>query len=261
MRIAAYQFSSGSSIEENMVHIRSGAAQAAAAGAQMVCFHECALCGYPPVETLTENIAQDEINAALQEISALAAQYHMYILVGTVTVEDGRRYNSAVVYGPDGNRTARYDKRALWGWDCENFTHGARSGVFEADGVRMGVRICFDVRFPELFRELYSAGCELCVVLFSDTAENPDTERYAVMKGHLVTRAAENVMTILSVNSTSRSQTAPTAVFDRGGRTLTEAVCGKEQLIFFDYESQGDDFGTLGRRTNIDRLLSQKSNE
>jgi len=246
-------------VENNLRHIRLGVENAAKAGAHLVCFHECALCGYPPIEVRARDIDGETIADALEEISALAAKHRIHILLGTVLIEDERRYNSAVVYAPDGRLIARYDKKALWGWDCENFEKGIRSGVFEIDGVRAGVRICFDVRFPELFRELYRNHTDLCVVLFSDTAEQPDAERYAIIKGHLVTRAAENVMTVLSVNSISRFQTAPTAVIDHNGRTVSEACPDREDMIVYDFTPPAEDFGMKGRRSNSDELLKNEN--
>lgn len=259
MRIAACQFASGGNVEENLRYIRRGAEKAARAGAQLVCFHECALCGYPPVEADAADIDDSRIAAALEEIAALAEAHRIHILLGTVLTDGGRRYNSALVYSPQGKLTARYDKRALWGWDCENFTAGTGSGVFEICGVRMGVRICFDVRFPELFREVYREGTQLCVVLFSDTAAQPDAERYDIIKGHLVTRAAENVMTVISVNSVSRFQTAPTAVIDHNGRTAAQACRDGEDMIVYDFDPPAEDFGMRGRRVNSDALIKNEN--
>lgn len=259
MRIAAFQFASSGSVEDNLRHICRGVENAAQVGAHLVCFHECALCGYPPIEVRTEDIDEEAIAAAMEEVSALAVKHCIHILLGTVLTEGEKRYNSAVMYAPDGHLTARYDKKALWGWDCDNFEKGSRSGTFETDGVRIGVRICFDVRFPELFRELYRERIDLCVVLFSDTAERPDPERYAIIKGHLVTRAAENVMTVLSVNSFSRFQTAPTAVIDHNGRTVAEACPDREDMVVFDFTPPAEDFGMKGRRTNSDALLKNET--
>lgn len=83
--------------------------------------------------------------------------------------------------------------------------------------MRMGFRICFDMRFPEPFRALYVQGTDLCVVAFSDSAEQPDPARYDQICAHLMTRAVENVMTVASVNTLSRQQTAPNAVIDPSG--------------------------------------------
>lgn len=61
-----------------------------------------------------------------------------------------------------------YHKRALWGWDKDNFSIGDRDGVFEINGLKVGIRICFEVRFPEFFRELYREQTDLNIILFYD---------------------------------------------------------------------------------------------
>ena len=156
---------------------------------------------------------------------------------------------------PEGNLLGCYDKQALWGWDCDHFSRGAQPGVFDIGGVRVGFRICFDVRFPEPFRQLYRTGADLCIVCFSDTAEQPDRERYGLISAHLRTRAVENVMPILSVNSLSRCQTAPVCVIDPGGTVLLEAPTGARQLLVWDFSPAADNFGSRGRRVNSDLFL------
>ena len=53
-----------------------------------------------------------------------------------------------------------YDKRALWGWDNDNFAKGNSDGIVEIDGVVFGIRICFEIRFPEFFREFYKRNTD-----------------------------------------------------------------------------------------------------
>ena len=215
--------------------------------ARLVCFQECALTGYPPVETQMENIPEERCAAGIRAVSALAREWGVCILLGTVLYDGGRRYNSALVFDENGEEICRYDKRALWGWDAENFTPGERDGVFVLDGLSIGIRICFDVRFPELFRTLFDGGTQLCVMPFCDTAMQYP-ERRRVLTGHLRTRASENVMQILSVNSLSRCLAVPTAWFDRNGRIVKQT--DRERLLLCDVTVPEEDFGMRGRRVN-----------
>ena len=150
-----------------------------------------------------------------------------------------------------------YDKRTLWGWDTElsGFTRGNSDGIFTIDSIKIGFRICFEVRFPEYFRELYKSGAELCFVSFNDVSAAPNPERFALIRAHLQTRAVENIMMVISVNSTSKLQTAPTAIIDPNGKTLLEAPRDKAYLMVHDYTAPAPDFGTEGRRANNDILL------
>ena len=247
MKIACYPFAAGANMEENLRHIRLGVKTAAEHGARLVCFQECALTGYPPVETQIENITEEHCAAGIRAVSALAREYGICILIGTVLYEVGRRYNSALVFDGNGNEICRYDKRALWGWDAEHFTPGERDGVFTLDGMKIGIRICFDVRFPELFRSLFDAGTTLCIMPFCDTAAQYP-ERRRIITGHLRTRAAENVMQVLSVNSLSRPPAVPTAWFDQNGKIVKQT--NKERLLLCDVTVPQEDFGMQGRRVN-----------
>ena len=155
MRIGLYQFASSSRISDNMIHICRAVNGAAAQSVRLLVFHECALCGYPPLETAVNEIHAEEVEEALRQIEDLARQNRMFIAVGTVRFDGEKRWNTMAVIGEDGKLAGFYDKKALWGWDEDHFVRGDRPGVFEVDHIKIGFRICFDVRFPELFRELY----------------------------------------------------------------------------------------------------------
>ena len=256
MRIAVYPFASTGSIPDNLRAIRTGIELAAAQNVRLLAFHECALCGYPPIESDICTIAPAEIDRALLEISALARQYRMYIAVGTVRFEGKKRFNSMVIFNDCGNFVGCYDKSALWGWDTDHFLPGEQLGIFKIDGIKVGFRICFDVRFPECFRSLYREKTDLCIVAFSDTCETPDPERYKIIQSHLRTRAVENVMTIVSVNRLSRYSGAPTAVFTPDGRILAEAPTDSSSLLAWDFQIPEITFGRKGRIVNSNRFLT-----
>ena len=250
MRIGLYQFASSSRISDNMAHICRAVKGAAAQSVRLLVFHECALCGYPPLETAVNDIHAEEVEEALRQIEDLARQNRMFIAVGTVRFDGEKRRNAMAVIGEEGKLAGFYDKKALWGWDEDHFVRGDRPGVFEVDHIKIGFRICFDVRFSELFRELYQERAELCFVSFSDTSKEPDLVRRNIITSHLITRAVENVMTVASINTTSGWQTAPTAVFDCNGRIVKEAENGREGLLIYDYATPEIDFGMRGRIVN-----------
>jgi NAD+ synthase (glutamine-hydrolysing) len=84
MKIACYPFAAGADMEENLLHIRLGVKTAAEHRARLVCFQECALTGYPPVETAIESVTEEKCAAGLQAVSALAREWGICILIGTV---------------------------------------------------------------------------------------------------------------------------------------------------------------------------------
>ena len=140
MRIGLYPFPSSGDMSANLAHIRTGAALAAEQSVELLVFHECALCGYPPLETSMEAVTPEQVSAGLKQVATLAKDHAMHIAVGTVRFQRGTRYNSVMVFGPEGNLLGCYDKQALWGWDCDHFSRGAQPGVFDIGGVRVGFR-------------------------------------------------------------------------------------------------------------------------
>lgn len=261
MRIGAYQFAGSCDIERNFEKMRGAIIRAAEQGVRLLAFPECALTGYLMDETAK---AQD-IDFALAEdcmekLRALSAQYSMYLAAGSATKRADGIFNSLLMLSPGGEALPPYDKRALWGWDLDNFTEGANSGgVYEIDGLRIGLRLCFEVRFPEYFRELYQAGADLCVVSFCDVTDEDSPERYALIKAHLRTRAVENVMTLLSVNDIYPFQAVPTAVFDIDGNVVSELERNKEGLLVYDFTVPEKQFGARGRAFVSDRLVRNRS--
>lgn len=114
--------------------------------------------------------------------------------------------------------------------------------------MKVGIRICFEVRFPEFFRELYQAHTDLNIILFYDVSDDNDVERYELIKSHIQTRAVENITYTLSVNSIYPYQTAPTALYDRSGYPLIELIRNEEKLLVYNLEIKQPDFGEQGRK-------------
>lgn len=247
MKIGVFQFAGSGDINANCQSIVRGMQLAADAGVRLLVFQECALCGYPPIETDIEAIDYAVLETCLNKIKAQAKALGLYIALGAIYKEADKRYNSILLLSPEGAVTGRYDKRALWGWDIENFQKDAALGIFEIEGVKVGFRICFEVRFPEYFRELFLQQCDLCFVSFCDVSDTPSQERYDTIKAHLITRAVENAFPIVSVNSCSHCQTAPTAVFDENGGVIKEAPPNEECLLVYEFEKPMLGYGARGR--------------
>jgi len=259
MRIGVFQFSASDNLSQNHTKIINAIEQAAKKKVRLLVFQECATCGYPPVERQNvESIDFKALQNNIDEIATLAIKHDMYIAIGTVIRQDGRFFNSIQLINPKGKTLGIYNKRALWGWDTamlSNFERGRNKGIFLVDGIKVGFRICFEVRFPEYFRELYKEDVKLCFVSFNDVSDQSNPDRLALIKAHLQTRAAENIMSVVSVNSVSKFQTAPTAVINHNGIVVLEAPKDKEYLMIYDFEEPEYDFGAEGRKVNSDILI------
>ena len=254
MRIAAYQFAVSGDIRENFKEIEKAIYLAKRENVRLIIFPECSLTGYPPRDMTNSSCVDFElVQIMCEKLQSIADENDISFIIGTIFKEK-EIYNRAILFRPD-RQIMFYDKRALWGWDRENFAKGSHDGIFEMEGIRFGIRICFEIRFPELFRELYRRKTDINLVLFYDVADTDDKERYDLIRGHLRTRAAENVTTTISVNAISPFQTAPTMVLGKSGQCIKERARNKPGLLIYDFEKTENDLGEKGRRAISDELL------
>ena len=93
-------------------------------------------------------------------------------------------------------------------------------------------------------------------MLFFDENDNVDLDRYSMIKGHIQTRAVENVCPILTRNTCSVFQTAPTGFFDRSGKMLAVMEKEKEGLLVCEFEYNPLTFGEEGRKLISDSLMN-----
>ena len=255
MKIGAYQFPVTGNITENLSRILAAVDQAAREGIELLIFPECAVTGYPPLEIPSSSSVDEALaEEAHRQLRDAAVRHHIFLLAGTIVRRNASFYNAALFFAPDGSIT-EYDKRALWGWDRESFEPGSLDGIVQAGSLRLGIRICFEVRFPEYFRELYRARTDLDIILFHDVSDHADPERYDLIRGHIRTRAVENACPVLTVNAAGPFQSAPTLFSDASGRVLSETDPGREILLVYNFEKKEPDFGELGRRTISDSLV------
>ena len=131
-------------------------------------------------------------------MSATAAQYKIGLLGGIVsTGSDGLGRNQAVLFGPDGRETARYTKLHPFSFGTETAYYGRGSEVvlFEWRGITVAPFICYDLRFPEVFRHAARRGAELFCVLANWPSARADHWRTL-----LKARAIENQAYVMGVN-------------------------------------------------------------
>jgi deaminated glutathione amidase len=163
--IAAVQMVSGTAVEENLARARHWVAEAARQGAKLVALPEYfCLMGRQDEDKLA--IAEHFGDGPLQRfLAALAQQHGITLIGGTVPLWSavaGKVHNSCLVFDPQGSLLARYDKLHLFGFDNgrERYDEGRvqQAGVaptaFDWQGQRVALSVCYDLRFPELYRQL-----------------------------------------------------------------------------------------------------------
>jgi nitrilase len=179
MKLAAVQMVSAPDVARNLAAAARLVAEAAAAGARLVALPEyfCFM-GHRDTDKLAH--AEAPGRGPVQSfLAATAREHRVWLVGGTLPIQappaaDGspRVFNSCFVHGPDGRVAARYDKRHLFGFrqgdeaydEARTIAPGGAPVAFEADGHRVGLSVCYDLRFPELYRALCTPPCALLCV-------------------------------------------------------------------------------------------------
>lgn len=256
MKIAGFQFKISQDVYSNYEKIKSAAIEASSKDTRLLVTQECALTGYPPIEIESINdIDFEVVSDCTKKLERLSKKLNLYIALGTIRTVGDNYLNSMILISPN-NDLKFYDKRALWGYDQKNFIspQSKNTGIWNIDGIKVGIRICFEVRFPEYFRELYKENVDIIILSFCDISDSDNPGRMNIIKSHLVTRAIENCTTLFSVNGITKYQTAPTYVINPDGYVLKEAPINKEFLMIYDFKNSESNFGRDGRKFYNDLL-------
>ncbi len=212
VRVAAVQMVSTPRVDDNLRTAEALIAQAAAAGARLVALPEYfCLMGHTDEAKVSAREADGQ--GPIQEFLATQARRHaLWLVGGTVPLaaaQPDRVKNSVLVYGPDGARAARYDKIHLFAFsrgdenydEARTIAPGERVTSFEfappqGPRLKVGLSVCYDLRFPELYRALASDGKapDLILVPSAFTA----TTGRAHWETLLRARAIENLCFVLA---------------------------------------------------------------
>ena len=206
LSIATCQFPVSDNIEENAGWIIKQMEEAHAQGATLAHFPECALSGYPGVDMLTmENFQWNQLDGYTDSIAALAQQLDMWVLLGSIheLSDTLKPLNSLYVINPSGKIIDRYDKRFCTKGDLKFFSAGNHFVVFNINGIRCGLLICFDVRFPELYREYKKLDVDLLFQSFYNARQKPGGIHPKIMPVTAQTRAATNHFYMSLTNSSA----------------------------------------------------------
>lgn len=257
MKIAALQMVSTPDVDRNLAAAARLAAEAAAAGARLIALPEYfCLMGRNDRDKLgvAETLDDGPIQAAL---SAIARDHQVWVIGGTLplrTADPERVRNSTLVYTPDGSRITRYDKMHLFAFDNgrERYDEGrvleagADAVAFDAEGWRIGLSVCYDLRFPELYRALMRPACDLIVVPAAFTYPTGEAHWELLLRA----RAVENQCYVMAP--------AQGGVHENGRRTWghTLIVDPWGQLLGCRDEGEGVVMGELSR-ARLDEVRTQ----
>jgi predicted amidohydrolase len=205
LRLATCQFPVSADIGENAEWIRRQIREAHAQGADLVHFSECALSGYAGVDHPTlDDFDWTRLRSETESIVALAGQLKVWVVLGsTHRLSEGHRpHNCLYVIHPDGRIVDRYDKRFCTGGDLKHYSPGDHFVTFDAGGVRCGLLICYDIRFPELYRAYCQREVRLMLHSFYNARQKEGSIHPKIMPPTAQAYAGTNNM-FVSINNSS----------------------------------------------------------
>ena len=184
MKAALLQLSVTDDPAENLPVTLSMLREAVANGAGFVLTPEVTNCLSSDRTHQTAVLRHEENDPTLAALRAEAAERKIWLLIGSLALltrdADGRFANRSFLIGPDGGIVARYDKIHMFDVNVSEteqyresagYRPGTRAVLAETPFARIGMTVCYDVRFPHLYRRLAKAGAEVLTVpaAFNDT--------------------------------------------------------------------------------------------
>ncbi len=176
MKAALLQLNSSDDPQENLQNVSGLVQEAADAGATFVLTPEVSNCVSMSRSHQDEVLDVEDRDKMLAEMRGVAARLDVWLLLGSLALKsgDGKRFvNRSFLISPDGKIAARYDKIHMFDVsigetevyrESDGYRAGDKAVLGTVDGESVGLTICYDLRFPYLFRGLAKAGARILTV-------------------------------------------------------------------------------------------------
>jgi deaminated glutathione amidase len=241
MKAAALQMTSGPDVQANLAEARLLLEEAQAADARLAVLPEnFAFMGIRDADKLA--VGESLGSGPIQDfLAASAERLSLWVIAGTIPIRvagDARVAAASLVYNAQGKRVARYDKihlfdvelpeRAESYRESANMAPGKTPAVVDTPIGRVGLAVCYDVRFPELFRNLSAQGAEVFVLPSAFTAPTGRAHWETLLRA----RAIENLCHLIApaqsgFHANGRETYGDSMIVDYWGRILGRLPRGR----------------------------------
>ena len=204
LTVAAVQVPISADINENLRHMLTWIQRCADRGAELIHFSETILTGYYRLEvnrmSKIDRVKLAEANARLR---SFANEEKVWLAYGSTHFDDSleKPTNCLYMINPKGEEVCRYDKIFLTDTDFEAYSPGDKLQIVNVKGFKVGLTICFDFRFPELYRNYMKAGTDLVLKSSYQSGGDRAVHMARVAPSTIITRAAENGMYVSASNN------------------------------------------------------------
>lgn len=194
---ACVQMRGSCSVAENIAAASALISEAAAQGADFVATPEMTSLLVSKTAELFEKVREEKDDEALAAFRALAAEKKIWLLIGSLPIRlsSEKVANRAFLISPEGEVTTRYDKIHMFDVDLaggesyresKNYEPGREASLARLPWGRLGLTICYDIRFPHLYRTLAQAGADFLTVPAAFTKQTGEAHWHTLLKARAI---------------------------------------------------------------------------
>ena len=248
VRVAALQMRSTMDVGRNVEAFEALVREAAGEGAAYVQSPEMTGALVRDRATLKSLITSAERDSVAAKAAALAAELGIHIHVGSTAIarDDGKVANRAFLFGPDGALIANYDKIHMFDVDLDNgeswresntYEPGRETVVADLGFAQLGMSVCYDLRFPQLFRAQALAGADILTVPAAFTRQTGEAHWHVLLRA----RAIENGAFLIAAaqggkHEDGRETYGHSMVVDPWGSVVAEAAHDEPGVVIAEID-------------------------
>ena len=248
VKFAAIQMCSGMDPERNIASMDRLVREAHAAGAIYVQTPEMTGALMRDKAGLRAILRPEGTDLVAAKGAALARELGIHVHVGSTAIllDDGKVANRGLLFGPDGKLVTRYDKIHMFDVDLDNgeswresatYRPGEEARVVDLPFGRMGFAICYDVRFPQLFRAEALAGAEIMTLPAAFTRQTGEAHWEVLLRARAIENGAFVVAAAQAgLHEDGRETFGHSMIIDPWGRVLAEAAGTGEAVVLADLD-------------------------
>jgi deaminated glutathione amidase len=249
-KAAAIQLRSGTDPEKNVVTFESMVRDAAAQGATYIQTPEMtgAVVRDRDARLATFKPLEADIIAKAAERLARELGIHLHVGSTAIALPDGKLANRALLYGPGGELLTTYDKIHMFDVDLDKgeswresaaYEPGAETVVVDLLEARVGLAICYDLRFPQLFRAQALAGANVLTVPAAFTRQTGEAHWHVLLRA----RAIENGAWVIAAaqggrHEDGRETYGHSLIVDPWGRVVADAGNAEPGIVYVDIDPE-----------------------
>jgi len=201
LKIACVQLNAGNDVDANTALATDAIRQAAAQGAQFITLPEYCVLLDGSGRTMRERSPAEDAHGALPHFQALSRETRAWLLIGSLTVQSAESMmaNRSYLIADDGRIVARYDKIHMFDCTLPNgkiiressaYSPGNKAVLAATPWGLLGMSICYDLRFPQLYRALAKAGAIMLAVPSSFQRETGPAHWHTLLRARAIENAA-----------------------------------------------------------------------